>query len=73
MCRFEGFFQTVSMETVIWALQHYLEVVHQAVLTASLFADGEVVPQHAGSVGAVDRVADRVVVVACGVSEHAGA
>lgn len=56
------------MRTVWW----YLEVVHQAVLTASLLADGEVVAQRAGCIGAVHRVAHRVVLVARGFSDDAG-
>lgn len=51
----------------------YLEVVHQAVLAAALLADGEVVAQRAGGVGAVHRVAHRVVVVTGGISHNAGA
>lgn len=50
-----------------------LEVVHQAVLTASLLADGEVVAQRAGGIGAVHRVTHCVVVVAGGVPDDAGA
>lgn len=50
----------------------YLEVVHQAVLAAALLADGEVVAQRAGGVGAVHRVAHRVVVVAGGIAHNAG-
>lgn len=53
-------------------MQHYLKVVHQAVLTASLLANGEVVAQCAGSVSAVHRVAHRIVVVAGGIPDNAG-
>lgn len=53
--------------------QCYLEVVHQAVLAASLLADGEVVAQRACSVSAVHRVAHRVVVVTRSISDDAGA
>ena len=57
-----------------WSLRpHYLEVVHQAVLTAALLADGEVVAQRAGGVRAVHRVAHRVVVVAGGIPDDARA
>lgn len=51
----------------------HLEVVDQPVLAAALLADGEVVAQRAGGVGAVHRVAHRVVVVASGVPDDAGA
>ena len=51
----------------------YLKVVHQAVLTAALLADGEVVAQCAGGIGAVHRVAHRVVVVAGRISHDARA
>lgn len=54
-------------------LQCYLEVIHQAVLTASLLADGEVVTQRAGGVSTVHRVAHRVVVVTGGIPDDAGA
>lgn len=49
----------------------HLEVVHQAVLAAALLADGEVVPELAGGVGAVHRVAHRVVLISGGVSQNA--
>ncbi len=51
----------------------YLEVVHQAVLTASFLADGEVVAQCAGGISTVHRVAHRVVVVTGCISYNAGA
>lgn len=51
----------------------YLEVVHQAELTAALLADGEVVAQRAGGVGAVHRVGHRVVLIASGIPDNAGA
>lgn len=54
-------------------LQCYLEVVHQAVLAASLLADGEVVAQRAGGIGTVHRVTHRVIVVAGGIPDDAGA
>lgn len=52
-------------------MRRYLEVIHQAVLAASLLADGEVVAQSAGSVGAVHRVAHRVIEVTGGVPDNA--
>lgn len=52
-------------------MRRHLEVVHQAVLAASLLADGEVVAQSAGSVGTVHRVAHRVVEVTGGVPDDA--
>lgn len=54
-------------------MQRHLEVIHQAVLAASLLADGEVVAQSAGSVGTVHRVAHRVVEVAGSVPDDASA
>lgn len=52
-------------------MQRHLEVIHQAVLAASLLADGEVVAQSAGSVGTVHCVAHRVVEVTGSVPDDA--
>lgn len=51
----------------------YLEVIHQAVLTASLLADGEVVAQCAGGIGTVHCVAHCVIVVPGGIPDDTGA
>lgn len=52
-------------------MQCHLEVIHQAVLAASLLADREVVAQSAGSVSTVHCVAHRVVEVTSSVPDDA--